>query len=151
MKTKGHFEIQRELANTELRRCTACHSVWYCSTDCQQAHWHAHQPQCKGCGHCQKKGEGLRRCAACHRILYCSAECQHADWAAHKPACRRAMRAERAAAAAALCAAAAAAPGTEFDQYDKDTSGGLDAAEFAKRMTDEGYHASIKRDGAGHG
>ena len=26
-----------------------------------------------------------------------------------------------------------------------------DAAEFAKRMNDEGYHASIKRDGAGHG
>ena len=26
-----------------------------------------------------------------------------------------------------------------------------EAAEFAKRMNDEGYHASIKRDGVGHG
>ena len=27
----------------------------------------------------------------------------------------------------------------------------IDAAEFAKRKNDEGYHATIKTDGAGHG
>ena len=30
----------------------------------QQEHWNSHKPQCKGCGHCGKKGEGMRRCAA---------------------------------------------------------------------------------------
>ena len=27
----------------------------------------------------------------------------------------------------------------------------IDAAEFAKRKNDEGYHATVKTDGAGHG
>ena len=27
----------------------------------------------------------------------------------------------------------------------------IDAAEFAKRKNNEGYHATIKKDGAGHG
>lgn len=40
-------------------------------------------------------------------------------------------------------------PSTEIQRrfFDKHE----DAAEFAKRKNDEGYHATVKRDGVGHG
>jgi hypothetical protein len=30
----------------KLRACSKCHAVWYCSTACQRARWHAHKPAC---------------------------------------------------------------------------------------------------------
>ncbi len=40
-----------ECANSQeggtLSECAACHSVRYCSRDCQLAHWPAHKEQCK--------------------------------------------------------------------------------------------------------
>jgi len=30
-----------------LLMCTACHTVAYCSKDCQRAHWKQHKPHCR--------------------------------------------------------------------------------------------------------
>jgi hypothetical protein len=30
-----------------LQRCAKCHSVYYCSRECQVAHWPAHKAECK--------------------------------------------------------------------------------------------------------
>jgi hypothetical protein len=32
----------------KLQRCAGCHSVRYCSTDCQRAHWREHRKDCAG-------------------------------------------------------------------------------------------------------
>ena len=96
----------------KLRRCTDCRAVWYCSARCQSAHWHDHQPKCKGCANCKKKDVQLHRCAACRGAWYCSVDCQRADWPRHKCACRRGVKTASAAITAGLCAAVAAVLGT---------------------------------------
>jgi MYND finger/Ankyrin repeats (3 copies) len=35
-----------EKTDGKLRACSVCHSVLYCSRDCQRAHWQAHKPNC---------------------------------------------------------------------------------------------------------
>ena len=45
-------KILRECAScdksaTDLKRCTACKSVWYCDVACQKAHRKAHKKECK--------------------------------------------------------------------------------------------------------
>ena len=32
---------------SSLKRCNACHAVYYCNHACQKAHWKAHKKQCK--------------------------------------------------------------------------------------------------------
>ncbi|KAF8217534.1 hypothetical protein K438DRAFT_1795163 [Mycena galopus ATCC 62051] len=31
----------------KLRQCKKCTSVWYCSTECQRAHWTLHKVRCR--------------------------------------------------------------------------------------------------------
>ena len=30
-------------------RCSRCKQVWYCSRECQKAHWKVHKPDCRAC------------------------------------------------------------------------------------------------------
>mmetsp|Transcript_591 Transcript_591/g.756 ORF Transcript_591/g.756 Transcript_591/m.756 type:complete len:256 (+) Transcript_591:2052-2819(+) len=36
-----------EKSKGELRQCSGCHSAFYCSRDCQKAHWKRHKKECK--------------------------------------------------------------------------------------------------------
>jgi radical SAM protein with 4Fe4S-binding SPASM domain len=34
-------------STTKLRQCSACKKVYYCSAECQKAHWKVHKADCK--------------------------------------------------------------------------------------------------------
>lgn len=40
----GKGQMAKDLA---LQRCAKCHSVYYCSRECQKSHWPAHKAKCK--------------------------------------------------------------------------------------------------------
>jgi hypothetical protein len=33
--------------NPKLKKCSVCKRVWYCNTECRDAHWETHKPDCK--------------------------------------------------------------------------------------------------------
>ncbi|KAK7483859.1 hypothetical protein BaRGS_00024876 [Batillaria attramentaria] len=39
-----------ESSDSNLRRCTGCLAVWYCSKTCQTQHWSQHKPSCRETG-----------------------------------------------------------------------------------------------------
>ena len=43
----SEMEVKAGSRKTVLKACTACNVVWYCSRECQVAHWKVHQPLCK--------------------------------------------------------------------------------------------------------
>ena len=43
----SEMEVKAGSRRTVLKACTACNVVWYCSRECQVAHWKVHQPLCK--------------------------------------------------------------------------------------------------------
>ena len=56
----SEMEVKAGSRKTVLKACTACNVVWYCSRECQVAHWKVHQPLCKRLQQQQKeqqKGE----------------------------------------------------------------------------------------------
>jgi hypothetical protein len=88
-------------ANPDLKKCSGCKMVFYCSEACQRADWVLHKLQCKDL---QKKGANLKRCAnpacpsgpsaplrqcsGCYCVWYCSPQCQDMDWPVHSTVCR---------------------------------------------------------------
>lgn len=36
-----------KLTQPKLRRCSACHIAYYCSPECQRAHWKEHRHECR--------------------------------------------------------------------------------------------------------
>ncbi|MCX5925604.1 MAG: ankyrin repeat and MYND domain-containing protein [Candidatus Dependentiae bacterium] len=99
-----------------LRKCGACNSVYYCSSECQTQGWPAHKEVCQDickaneegtvpdfqlvfrnpkdifCVKCAKvKGDyepSLQKCARCLNVYYCSRNCQASDWLQHKQVCK---------------------------------------------------------------
>ena len=43
----SEMEVKAGSRKTVLKACTACNVVWYCSRECQVAHWKVHEPLCK--------------------------------------------------------------------------------------------------------
>lgn len=35
----------------QLKRCSQCRSVWYCSAECQKGHWSEHKVLCQAISH----------------------------------------------------------------------------------------------------
>ena len=47
MPAKGHRDCDNiNCPKPGTKTCTRCKEVWYCSKDCQVAHWHNHKTQC---------------------------------------------------------------------------------------------------------
>lgn len=85
-----------------LKKCTGCRAVVYCSKSCQLQHWPKHKAMCKQlsrkrnmaaskrvphCGNCERSGGQLRRCTGCKATAYCSESCQREHWSKHKLVC----------------------------------------------------------------
>ncbi|KAK7483873.1 hypothetical protein BaRGS_00024890 [Batillaria attramentaria] len=87
------------LSPRNLRRCSRCLSVWYCSNDCQRKHWSRHRAVCKNsglaeeektkCSRCEKHSSNLRQCTGCFEVSYCSVSCQRNHWPLHRAACKK--------------------------------------------------------------
>jgi hypothetical protein len=76
--------------------CAECHTVRYCSEDCQTKHWKDHASFCRAalkaktlvpCCVCQTPLQLPKRCSRCKKRVYCKIECQRMDWPAHKEQC----------------------------------------------------------------
>lgn len=104
-------------ATTQVKRCSGCFQVFYCSKLCQRSHWRLHKQQCrklqktasrddaafaaskddvKGkttavntCRNCKNTGGDMKHCSRCSLATYCSKACQQLDWPAHKAHCKQ--------------------------------------------------------------
>ena len=91
---------------SDLQRCAACKTVWYCNVQCQKKAWKSHKKVCnktkpetsssdtgesstliKACNFCGKTQVQLQRCAACQEVRYCGTQCQRRDWRSHRENC----------------------------------------------------------------
>ncbi|GAB1605295.1 hypothetical protein Ahia01_000811300, partial [Argonauta hians] len=94
-----------QISDVELKKCTQCSKIWYCSKKCQRADWKNHKTSCQSdkpkdgtnpnkeapgahCAVCQKSDVELKKCTQCSKIWYCSKKCQRADWKNHKTSCQ---------------------------------------------------------------
>ena len=96
----------------DLKRCSRCKRVWYCSEECHSKHWHegGHKPSgagtgdprscipskaCAACGSRGAPGSKLRPCGRCKSARYCSEECQAQHWnqGGHKDECKKLAKA----------------------------------------------------------
>ena len=98
----------------DMKRCSRCKSVFYCSDACQTKDWeNIHKQICRTlqvlhdtnqpkyqdnprtdkrggrCGYsdCGVFSDDLKACARCRNIAYCGKQCQQKDWINHKAAC----------------------------------------------------------------
>ena len=87
----------------EMKKCTGCYMVWYCSRECQRLDWsNQHKTNCKllkqkrdsapavkqkQCSRCGNKSN-LVRCSACFNTWYCDEQCQEQDQNHHQSECR---------------------------------------------------------------
>ena len=102
--------------SSELKRCSNCLSVQYCSVHCQKKHWKKHKENCQyaqnvnlkkhestshshceskldsfllgtRCAQCFQESAKLKACSKCHTVYYCNKECQKKHWKEHKKTC----------------------------------------------------------------
>ena len=101
-KTYQEYCITCKKATDE--RCSICKAAFYCSSECQENDWKAHQKQCaklkehKYFGdqmryYCSRRGcktitsKPISCCPACKIFKYCSQACQQADLLQHQLIC----------------------------------------------------------------
>lgn len=89
------------LEDSNMKRCTKCKSVAYCSHECQRTDWKRHRLACQTqqlpttvplmscCNSCGVLGTEMKKCGQCKNASYCGPECQRTDWKNHKPTCPR--------------------------------------------------------------
>ena len=84
----------------QLRKCSRCLSVQYCSQDCQKKHWKEHKSICckqpipsgeqnSSCSYCNTVSNQLKKCTVCHAAQYCNQDCQKKHWKEHKTICSK--------------------------------------------------------------
>ena len=102
--------------SSELKRCSNCLSVQYCSVHCQKKHWKKHKENCQyaqnvnlkkhdstshyqseskldsflqstRCAQCFQESAKLKARSKCHTVYYCNKECQQKHWKEHKKTC----------------------------------------------------------------
>lgn len=86
----------------DLKKCSQCKSVGYCSKTCQEKHWSEHKEICQNkktlhsnestvqlprCSHCSSDPEKLLKCARCRKVQYCTRLCQQKHWPEHRKSC----------------------------------------------------------------
>ena len=82
----------------DLKECSRCKQVSYCSKECQSHDWKDHKKVCKKVEECTSppvkcadslccSTKDLKECSRCKQVSYCSRECQSHDWKTHKPNC----------------------------------------------------------------
>ena len=100
---------------SNMKRCSRCKSVFYCSDACQTKDWeNIHKKICRTlqalhdqnqtkyqenpridnkrggrCGYseCGVFSNDLKVCTRCRKVSYCGKQCQQKDWINHKAAC----------------------------------------------------------------
>lgn len=89
--------LKKDIDNIKL--CTGCRQVGYCSKDCQRKDWLAgHQVSCKkyaaekeniskACTLCGKTSSNMRACTRCWKSCYCDVSCQISDLKRHRKTC----------------------------------------------------------------
>jgi len=92
-------------ASENLKHCTRCKRVSYCSRSCQKSDWPTHKNICQdseakseavqaaaesrdACDYCGSTSDTLKRCTRCMKVSYCDRQCQQTDWSKHKVLCR---------------------------------------------------------------
>ena len=106
----------------DMKKCSKCKSVFYCSSACQAKDWtNIHNKICRTlqalhesnpssqkqnprvdnekvgrCGntYCRVVSKDLKVCTRCRNISYCSQDCQRKDWKNHKAICTAPRKAE---------------------------------------------------------
>jgi hypothetical protein len=92
----------------ELKRCSHCQAVAYCSVTCQRQHWKAHKPECVSpeklrkllqhmatCQNCLNNiSKNPMTCSRCKSVTYCCRDCQITHWKIHKPECQKRVQVE---------------------------------------------------------
>ena len=108
--TKCNFCFKQ---SSKLKKCSNCHSVQYCSQECQVKHWKEHKTDCRSkidqpssdsqndsvlelsssdlnkCALCHQTSPILKACSNCLSVKYCSKECQRKHWSEHKMVCKQ--------------------------------------------------------------
>ena len=96
--------------DSPLKCCARCLCVYYCSKQCQSAHYTVHKPTCtltalaekwmeeanvakeqlEVCARCRKVvlKKGCCRCRICFGVSYCGPACQQKGFWAHKALCK---------------------------------------------------------------
>eukprot|EP00106_Octopus_bimaculoides_P011552 XP_014778994.1 PREDICTED: uncharacterized protein LOC106875397 [Octopus bimaculoides] len=95
-----------------MKKCSGCHSVEYCSKECESAHWKDHKTSCKAskaeaddhspseksvksqCARCKKSDVALKKCFHCNNVEYCSDVCQKDDWKHQQTSCKTSKTAD---------------------------------------------------------
>ncbi|KAL7155955.1 hypothetical protein ABFS83_03G110900 [Erythranthe nasuta] len=42
-------------SSSNIKACSACHAVWYCSRECQKSDWKLHRAECKSLSKVEKE------------------------------------------------------------------------------------------------
>ena len=107
--TKCNFCFKQ---SSKLKKCSNCHSVQYCSLECQVKHWKEHKTDCRSKIDqplsdsqndsvlelssdlnkfvlCHQTSPTLKGCSNCLSVKYCSKECQKKHWSEHKMVCKQ--------------------------------------------------------------
>jgi len=72
----------------QIRKCSRCFAVGYCSMECQQRDWAQHREECqRACVHCKRVPQKALKCGRCRSAIYCGKICQTLHWTKHKSHC----------------------------------------------------------------